>query len=61
MRAWQEQIDFPQLVRADSEITERLDAATLAGVFDLDTYTRHVDTVFERLHALASKEEPVHA
>ena len=24
-------------------------------------YTRHVDTVFERLHALVRKEEPVHA
>ena len=30
-------------------------------VFDLGHYTRHVDTVFERLHALDTKEEPVHA
>ena len=52
---------IPELVRADSEITERLDAATLDGVFDLDTYKRHVDTVFERLHALRTREEPVHA
>jgi hypothetical protein len=30
-------------------------------VFDLDATVRHVDTVFDRLHALVRKEEPVHA
>jgi len=57
MRAWDEGIDFRELVRADSELAGRVD---LDAVFDLTTYTRHVDTVFERLHALARKEEPVH-
>jgi adenylosuccinate lyase len=61
MRAWEEERDFPELVRADPEITGRLDEGTLDSVFDLDHYARHVDTVFERLHALARKEEPVHA
>jgi len=61
MRAWEEEIDFAELVRADSEITDRLDAATLDSVFDLGSYTRHVHTVFERLHALTRNEEPVHA
>jgi len=51
MRAWEEEIDFAELVRADSEITDRLDAATLDSVFDLGSYMRHVHTVFERLHA----------
>jgi adenylosuccinate lyase len=61
MRAWEEELDFPELVQADAEITKRLDAATLDSIFDLGHYTRHVDTVFERLHALNTKEEPVHA
>jgi adenylosuccinate lyase len=61
MRAWEKERDFPELVRADPEITGRLDAGTLDSVFDLDHYARHVDTVFERLHALTRKEEPVHA
>jgi adenylosuccinate lyase len=61
MRAWEEELDFPELVRADAEIAERLDAATLDSIFDLGHYTRHVDTVFERLHALTKNEEPVHA
>ena len=33
----------------------------LEAVFDLEATVRHVDTVFDRLHALVQKEEPVHA
>jgi adenylosuccinate lyase len=58
MDAWENERDFSQLVRADSEIAGRVD---LDAVFDLDATVRHADTVFERLHALAEKEEPVHA
>jgi hypothetical protein len=58
MRAWDEELDFRELVRADDEIAGRVD---LDAVFDLDAYTRHVDTVFTRLHALADTKEPVHA
>jgi adenylosuccinate lyase len=58
MNAWENEFDFAALVRADSEIAGRVD---LDAVFDLDATVRHADTVFERLHALAEKEEPVHA
>jgi adenylosuccinate lyase len=58
MTAWEEERDFRELVGADPEIAGRVD---LDAVFDLDATLRHVDTVFERLHALARKEEPVHA
>jgi adenylosuccinate lyase len=61
MRAWEEEQDFAELVRADGEITSALDAATLDEVFDLGAYTRHVDVVFDRLHELIAREEPVHA
>jgi adenylosuccinate lyase len=57
MRAWDEELDFRGLVRADEEIAGRID---LEAVFELSAYTRHVDTVFARLHTLAGKEEPVH-
>jgi adenylosuccinate lyase len=56
MRAWDEGLDFPDLVRADSEIAGRVD---LDAVLELGAYTRHVDVVFERLRAL--REEHVHA
>src|SRR5579884_2285980 len=59
MRAWDEELDFRELVRGDEEIVRRVD---LAEVFDLGVYTRHVDTVFERLDALERssqhEEEP---
>jgi adenylosuccinate lyase len=58
MRAWDEELDFRELARADEEIAGRID---LDAVFDLDAYTRHVDTIFSRLPSLAVKEEPVHA
>ncbi len=62
MRAWEEELDFPELVRADPEIGGHLDPAALDAIFDLGHYTRHVDTVFERLAAITTKEEePVHA
>jgi len=56
MRAWEEELDFRELCRADNEIASRVD---LAITFDLGVYTRHIDTVFARLEAL--KEEPLHA
>ncbi len=56
MRAWEEEQDFPALVRDDAEIAGRVDLNT---VFDESAYTRHVDVVFDRLHNLV--KEPVHA
>jgi adenylosuccinate lyase len=61
MRAWEEEQDFAELVRADPEIASALEPAALEEVFDLGVFTRHVDVVFERLHALTRREEPVHA
>jgi adenylosuccinate lyase len=61
MRAWDEETDFRALVEADPELTAVLDAPALAEAFDLSAYTRHADAVFERLHTLVHKEEPIHA
>jgi adenylosuccinate lyase len=58
LRAWDEEQDFRELVRADRELADRID---LDAVFDLGAYTTHVDTVFERLRPLVRKEETVHA
>jgi adenylosuccinate lyase len=61
MRAWEEEQDFAELVRADSELTSTLEPAALDAVFDLGAYTRHVDVIFERLQALSRREEHIHA
>jgi len=58
MRAWEEESDFTALVRNDPTLAGRVDLDT---VFDLSATVRHVDTVFERLHTLVRKEEPIHA
>ncbi len=58
IQAQEEQRDFRELVRADEAIAGRVD---LDAIFDLGWYTRHVDTVFERLAALTPREEPIHA
>jgi adenylosuccinate lyase len=57
MRSWEDERDFRELVAGDPEIGSRVD---LDLVFDLAATIRHVDTVFERLHALGRKEEPAH-
>ena len=61
MRAWDEELDFEELVRADREITARLSDASLAEVFDLDATIAHLDGAFDRLRRLEAKEVPVHA
>jgi adenylosuccinate lyase len=55
MRAWEEEQDFAELVRADNEIAGRVD---LDAVFDPSAYTKHVDVVFDRLQAIT--KEPAH-
>ena len=56
LRAWDEGLDFRELVRGDAAIAGRVE---LGEVFDLATYTRHVDAVFQRLNAL--RQEEIHA
>jgi adenylosuccinate lyase len=60
MLAWEESRDFPTIVRDDPEITARLDTQVLDSIFDVSAFTRHLDVIFDRLHALVPKEEPVH-
>jgi adenylosuccinate lyase len=58
MRAWEEERPFRDIVAADPELAARLD---LDAVFDSTAYTRHIDTVFDRLHTLAHDREGIHA
>ena len=59
LRAWDEQLDFRELVEGDRELATRV---ALDDVFDPTAFTRHVETVFERLRALvAAREEALRA
>jgi adenylosuccinate lyase len=56
MRAWDEERDFGDLVRADTDIRAHLDDVALADVFDLGATVANLDSTFDRLHRLAPKE-----
>ena len=58
MRAWDEGLDFRELVRHDAEVSGRVD---LDQVFDPTAHTRHADVIFDRLGALirARQEESI--
>ncbi len=50
--------DFQARLAADPEVSARLDAGALAGLFDLDHYLRNVDTLFERVFGPATPPRP---
>jgi adenylosuccinate lyase len=49
MRAWRVGVPLLDLLRADPEVTARLDEAALTALFDLGHYTRQVDRIFARV------------
>ncbi len=49
MRAWRDGVPLLDLLRADPEVTARLDGAALATLFDLAYHTRQVDQIFTRV------------
>ena len=49
MRAWQEGLNFRQLVQNDPNITGRVSADAIARAFDLKRQLRHVDAIFSRV------------
>ncbi len=58
MRAWDEGLDFRELVRADSELAGRTD---LDAVFDLGAFTQHADVIFARMRSITRLGESVRA
>jgi adenylosuccinate lyase len=57
LRAWDEQLDFRELVEADDEIAARLGPDGIANAFDADDALRYIDVLFERLAALTTEKE----
>jgi adenylosuccinate lyase len=48
LRSWDEEVAFRGLLEADPEAAELLGGEALDRVFDLDSFLRHVDEIFER-------------
>jgi adenylosuccinate lyase len=55
MRAWDENLDFCELVREDPRVTSQLSGEQLDGVFDLASTVKHVDVAFARLEQLTDE------
>jgi adenylosuccinate lyase len=49
MRCWNERTPFPDAIRAEGAITDKLSAQTLDEVFDPGYYIRHEDLIFSRV------------
>jgi adenylosuccinate lyase len=49
METWETGKAFEETVRVRKGITSKLDAKSLAAVFNLDDYLKEVDTIFARV------------
>jgi adenylosuccinate lyase len=49
MGVWRGEGRFRALLKADPEVSQRLDDAELEALFDMAHHLRHVDTIFERV------------
>ena len=49
MQVWEAGGEFAQRVKEDAEISWHLTAAEVEAIFDLNRYSRHVDTIFARV------------
>ena len=52
MQSWKQRRPFRESLDADAEVTERLSADVLDGLFDYAYYTRYVDESFRRLNLI---------
>ena len=59
LAAWDQGDDFRESIRSDPDVTSRLGAEVVEGLFDYGYYLRHVGATFGRLGFTA--KESVHA
>ncbi len=49
LKAWQENLDFRELVKSDPEITGHLSAREIEACFSIEPYLQKIDFIFERV------------
>jgi adenylosuccinate lyase len=52
MRAWEEKLDFRELVRQDPDVKARIPAAQLEKCFDVSVHLKNVDYILKRAGVL---------
>ncbi|MBF0529641.1 MAG: adenylosuccinate lyase [Deltaproteobacteria bacterium] len=55
MQAWEQNLNFKELLLKDQEIRLHLSSEEIESEFDLNYHLKHVDTIFERVFADGSK------
>jgi len=55
MQSWDENLDFRDLLKSDSEAQSYLSREEMEEIFDYDYYTRYIDDTFQRIGLLKSK------
>lgn len=53
MRAWDERVEFKQLLMADDRVMEYVTPADLDAIFNYEDYLIHVDSIFRRIGLLS--------
>jgi adenylosuccinate lyase len=53
MQAWEERVEFKQLLIADGRVLEYLNLADLDAIFNYEDYLIHVDSIFRRIGLLS--------
>jgi adenylosuccinate lyase len=61
MRAWDEKLNFQELVKEDKDIGDHLSAQEISSAFSTDTYLRNIDAIFDRVFSKEGKPEPTAA
>jgi adenylosuccinate lyase len=49
MKVWQENARFPDLLKADPEVSAKMSESEIDALFDMSYHTKHVDTIFKRV------------
>lgn len=52
MRAWEERVDFKQLLLDDQRVMDHLTPGELDAIFNYEDYLVHIDTIFRRIGLL---------
>ncbi|TVR03233.1 MAG: adenylosuccinate lyase [Deltaproteobacteria bacterium] len=58
MRAWEQELDFPALVREDDDIRANLSETDIEECFDLQHNLRHLDAIFARVFEEQGDDRP---
>lgn len=57
MKVWETDQDFQTLLNGDADINSHLSESEIEGVFNLDTYLRNVDRIFDRVFGEGAGKE----